>query len=115
MTALSHPKTHPMTHLSLLGGKCLLPFADIVFIEAQGNYTAFHLRHGQHSLTSKSLGFYGDKLPDQLIRVHKSYFVNLLYVMTFDGAFVHLTSGQRLPVSRRRRREVKTQLLLQKI
>lgn len=106
--------THPLSHLSLLGGHYQLPFADIVFIEGQGNYTVFHSRDGQRILTSKSLSFYRDKLPAQLMRVHKSYFVNLLYVNAFDGEFVYLTSGQRLPVSRRRQ-EVKKQTLFQKI
>lgn len=115
MTALSHPTTHPSAQLSLLAGQQRIAFADIVFIEGQGNYTAFHTRHGQRILTSKSLSFYCDKLSPQLLRVHKSYFVNLLYVKVFDGEFVYLTDGKRIPVSRRRRREIKTQALFQKI
>lgn len=115
MTALSHPTTHPLAHLSLLAGQYRIAFADIVFIEGQGNYTAFHTRQGQRILTSKSLSFYGDKLPAQLLRVHKSYFVNFLYVKAFDGKFVYLTDGRQFPVSRRRRREVKMQTLLQEI
>lgn len=115
MTALSNPTTHHLAQLSLLGGQHRIAFTDIVFIEGQGNYTVFHLRHGQRILTSKSLSFYGDKLPAQLIRVHKSYFVNALFIKAFDKETVHLTSGQHIPVSRRRRREVKTQAFLQKI
>ncbi len=115
MTALSHPTTHSLAQLSLLAGQQQIAFTDIVFIEGQGNYTAFHIRHGQRILTSKSLSFYRDKLPAQLLRVHKSYFVNTLFIKGFDKEAVYLTGGQRLPVSRRRRREVKTQTLLQKI
>lgn len=115
MTALSNPTTHPSAQLSLLAGQQRIAFTDIVFIEGQGNYTVFHTRHGQRILTSKSLSFYGDKLPAQLLRIHKSYFVNLLYVKVFGGEFVHLTNGKQLPISRRRRREIKTQTLLQKI
>lgn len=107
MTALSNPTTHSLAHLSLLAGQYRIAFADIVFIEGQGNYTVFHTRHGQRILTSKSLSFYRDRLSAQLLRVHKSYFANLLYVKDFDGEFVYLTSDQRLPVSRRRRREVR--------
>jgi two-component system, LytTR family, response regulator len=115
MTTFSYPSSPPLAHLSLLAGQHRIAFADIIFIEGQGNYTAFHTRHGQRILTSKSLSFYRDKLPAQLLRVHKSYFVNTLFIKGFDNETVHLTSGQRLPVSRRRRREVKTQTLLQKI
>lgn len=106
MTPLSHPTTHPLAQLSLLAGQHRIAFADIVFIEGQRNYTSFHTRHGQRILSSKSLSFYRDKLPAQLLRIHKSYFVNTLFIKAFDKESVHLTGGQRLPVSRRRRREV---------
>ena len=115
MTALAIPITHPLAQLSLLAGQHRIAFADIVFIEGQGNYTVFHTRHGQRILTSKSLSFYTEKLSSQFLRVHKSYFVNTLFIKGFDKEAVYLTGGQRLPVSRRRRREVKTQTLLQKI
>lgn len=114
MTALAIPITHPLAQLSLLAGQHRIAFADIVFIEGQGNYTLFHTQHEKPILTSKSLSFYTEKLSSQFLRVHKSYFVNFLYIKAFDGEFVYLTDGQRIPVSRRRRREVKTQILLQK-
>jgi DNA-binding LytR/AlgR family response regulator len=115
MTTFSYPSSPPLAHLSLLAGQYQLLFSDIVFIEGQGNYTVFHTRHGQRILTSKSLSFYRDRLPAQLLRVHKSYFVNTLFIKGFDKETVHLTNGKCLPVSRRRRREVKTQTHLQEI
>ncbi|WP_298360409.1 LytTR family DNA-binding domain-containing protein [Runella sp.] len=111
MTAVSNPITGLSACLSLLGGHYQLLFEEIVFIEGQGNYTVFHSRHGQPILTSKSLSFYRDKLPAQLLRIHKSYFANLLYVKAFDGEFVYLTDGKQFPVSRRRRREVEQWVL----
>lgn len=116
MTALANPITSLSARLPLLGGNYQLLFEEIVLIEGQGNYTVFHCHlYGHPILTSKSLSFYRDKLPAQLLRVHKSYFVNLLFVKAFDGESVYLTDGKRIPVSRRRRREIKTQMLLQKI
>lgn len=115
MAALSNPTTHSLVHLSLLAGQYRIAFADIVFIEAQGNYAQFHCRYAQRILTSKSLSFYRDKLPAQFLRIHKSYFVNTLFITDFDKQTVHLTNGLCLPVSRRRWRELKTQAFLQKI
>ena len=115
MTGIPNLTTHHLAQLSLLRGQHLLPFADIIFIEGQGNYTEFYCRCGKRILTSKSLSFYHDKLPIQLTRVHKSYFVNTQFIKAFEGEFVHLIDGRRIPVSRRRRREIKTQMLLQKI
>ncbi|MEI7586111.1 LytTR family DNA-binding domain-containing protein [Runella sp.] len=106
MTAVSNPITGLSACLSLLGGHYQLLFEEIVFIEGQGNYTVFHSRHGQPILTSKSLSFYRDKLPAQLMRVHKSYFVNTHFVKSHDRALIYLSNGSRIPISRRRRREV---------
>jgi DNA-binding LytR/AlgR family response regulator len=105
MTTL--PQTHLPDHLSVLGGKCRLLFTDIVFLEAQGSYTIFRCRNGMQVMTSKALSWYKDTLPDYLIRVHKSYFVNLAFVVAFEGETIRLADGQRITVSRRRRRAVR--------
>lgn len=114
MIAFTQPNLPAFTQLSLLGGQVKIDFCDIVFIEGQGNYTKFHTREGQRILTSKSLSFYREALPAEFLRVHKSYFVNSLFVKVFDKEVVLLTNEVSIPVSRRRRREIKLQTSLQK-
>lgn len=111
MTGIPNLTTHHLAQLSLLRGQHLLLFADIIFIEGQGNYTEFYCRCGKRILTSKSLSFYHDKLPTQLTRVHKSYFVNTQFIKAFEGEFVHLIDGRRIPVSRRRQRAVRNLII----
>lgn len=111
MTTL--PNTHLIDHLSLLGGRCQLLFSDIVFVEAQGSYAIFHCDNGEQIMTSKSLSWYQSHLPDYFIRVHKSYFVNLAFVVSFEGKTIQLADGQRITVSRRRLRAVRTSVKAQ--
>lgn len=94
-------------HLFVLGGRCLLRFEDIILIEGQGNYTLFKCSDATEVLTSKSLSWYQNSLPPYLFRVHKSYFVNLAFIVAFEGETVRLADGQRITVSRRRRRAVR--------
>lgn len=105
MTTL--PNAPLPNHLSVLGGRCLLRFEDIILIEGQGNYTLFRCSDTTEVLTSKSLSWYQKCLPPYLFRVHKSYFVNLAFVVAFEGETVQLADGQRIVVSRRRRRAVR--------
>jgi DNA-binding LytR/AlgR family response regulator len=115
MTALSTPAAHSVMCLSLLSGRYLLPFEDIVFIEGQGNYTLFYCRDGAQILTSKSLSYYMGSLPAHLPRVHKSYFVNTHFVKSHDRAMIYLTDGRRIPISRRRQRAVRKTIRVQSI
>ncbi|MEI7586304.1 LytTR family DNA-binding domain-containing protein [Runella sp.] len=95
------------SHITLLRGRYSLPFEDIILIEGQDNYTLFKCRNGHEVLTSKSLSWYQKCLPPYLFRVHKSYFVNLAFVVSFKGETIRLSDGQCITVSRRRRREVR--------
>lgn len=94
-------------HLVVLGGRCLLRFEDIMLIEGKGNYTLFKCSDATEVLTSKSLSWYQKCLPDYLIRVHKSYFVNIAFIVAFEGETILLSNGNYITVSRRRRRAVR--------
>lgn len=51
------------------------------------------------------------KLPDQFVRCHKSFLVNLMYVAEFTGRELVLTDDVRLPVSQRCRKVVAERLV----
>ncbi|WP_428657983.1 LytR/AlgR family response regulator transcription factor [Runella sp.] len=97
------PDIHLSDHLILLGGRCQLSFKDILFIEAQRSYTVFWRVNGEYVMTSRPLGWYESSLPDYLVRVHKSYIVNLNYVVSFKDTTIRLIDGRQVMVSRRRK------------
>jgi hypothetical protein len=84
--------------------------ADIVRLEASGNYTIFSIQNHKQTLASYTLAEFEPKLnPSKFIRVHKSHVINLQYVVKYtkgDGGTLTLQDGSEIPVSRSRKEEV---------
>lgn len=82
---------------------------DIVFVEANGNYTAFKLKNGAKVTASRKLKDIEEQLPaNEFIRIHNSYVVNMQYVQKYfrgRGGLVIMTDGTSLPVSAARKDE----------
>ena len=84
-------------------GFILEKIGNILFAEAQGNYTKIFTYDDRTILVCKTLGIIEEMLPEKsFFRIHKSYVVNLNYVTKYDrsiGLFVELINGMKLPVS----------------
>lgn len=87
-------------------GYSLVSIDDIIHIEADSNYSVFHLANKDKITVSKVLKEYEEILPDhQFIRVHKSSIVNLNYLREYNsknGLELILKNGDKIAVSRRR-------------
>jgi two-component system LytT family response regulator len=87
-------------------GYRLVDIDDIIHIEADSNYSVFHLNNLEKIAVSKVLKDYEEILPEQrFVRIHKSSIVNLKYVKEYNsknGLQVILTNGEFINVSRRR-------------
>jgi two-component system LytT family response regulator len=85
----------------------VINIADIVYCEADRNYTNFHLITGEKILVSKSLGEYEDMLPaESFLRVHQSYLVNASHIKRYDktdGGFLITANEKTIPVSTRKK------------
>jgi two-component system LytT family response regulator len=85
--------------------------ADIEWIEGADYYVTLHAGGKQH-LYRESLKRLEERLdPSQFVRIHVSAIVNLARVREIRHAFGHdlevaLASGRRLPVSRRRKKDL---------
>ncbi|WP_207533182.1 LytR/AlgR family response regulator transcription factor [Desertivirga arenae] len=94
---LSIPSTH---------GFNVLETDDIIYLEADSNYTNFHLKNGEKVIISKPLKEFEDSLSNvDFIRIHKSVMVNFKFVQGYsnkNGLQIFLTNNVNLPVSRRR-------------
>lgn len=91
---------------SLKGFRVIL-IKDIIFCEANGNYTQFHLLGQPPVLVSKPIHEYDSLLEDSnFIRVHKSFLVNLEHIKEYirgEGGSIILANGQEVEVSRRKK------------
>jgi len=78
----ANPKSFPETTLCLQSYKDYryLNTNDILFLKADNNTTAFHLKDGSTVHAYKTLKVFEQKLPDTFLRIHKSYVINSKYV-----------------------------------
>lgn len=87
-------------------GYTLVDLDQIIHVEADSNYSIFHLHDSEKITVSKVLKEYEELLPEsQFVRVHKSSIVNLNYLQEYNsrnGLELTLKNGQRIAVSRRR-------------
>ncbi|QIP16070.1 response regulator transcription factor [Spirosoma aureum] len=90
-------------------GKISRPIADLMFLQATGNYSWLHWKDGQRMLLPRTLKYYEPQLPREwFIRTHRNCIINLQYIAYLgpvqpdNTGLVYLHSGDVLPVSRRR-------------
>jgi two-component system LytT family response regulator len=89
----------------------IVPVADVVYFQSDGPYVELHVGDGTPSLIRERMKTLEARLdPKDFCRIHRSTIVNLAYVDSVqpnynDRYVVRLSTGKRLPVSRRRRPE----------
>ncbi|MCD4723680.1 MAG: LytTR family DNA-binding domain-containing protein [Bacteroidales bacterium] len=81
--------------------------ADIIRIEADSNYSTFHMLDGRQILISKALKEYEESLLEHgFHRIHKSHLFNInkmSHLDKVDGGYVIMVDGSRVPVSSRKK------------
>jgi len=92
--------------LPTLSGYQMEKINNIMYCEADQNYTKIHLVNGKYILVSKTLKIVEGLLPaDLFFRIHKTYLLNLNYVEKYlrtDGHKVILDDGSQLDIASRR-------------
>ncbi|WP_082111573.1 LytTR family DNA-binding domain-containing protein [Spirosoma radiotolerans] len=96
-------------------GRQFFSVTDLVYLQAVANYSWLNWADGKRMLMPRTLKYYSPQLPTELfIRLHRNCVVNRRFVerleRTDTGGLVHLTTGEVLPVSRRRWSLVRRQL-----
>ncbi|MEZ5326699.1 MAG: LytTR family DNA-binding domain-containing protein [Verrucomicrobiales bacterium] len=88
-----------MTSLFLRDGSTIqrIDLAKLTHIEAQANYSRFMFENGESVMGLVALRKLEEMLPDQFIRIHRSYIINVTSIRQIDGA--QLSVGNvKLPV-----------------
>lgn len=95
--------------IPLQNGFEVLQLKDILYCQADDNYTQIHLKVGKR-LVSKTLKYFEDLLTENgFARVHKSYLVNVNEITEYrkgKGGSVVLSSGKEVMVSPSRKKEL---------
>ncbi len=95
--------------IPLQNGFEVLQMEDILYCQADDNYTQIHLKVGKR-LVSKTLKYFEDSLSENgFARVHKSYLVNVNEIKEYKkgkGGSVVLSSGKEIMVSPSRKKDL---------
>ncbi|NAS30430.1 hypothetical protein GTQ40_05570 [Flavobacteriaceae bacterium R38] len=81
-----------------------LNFDDITHIEAYGNYIKIYI--DTVILTPQTLSDFLEKLPDDFIRIHKSFVVNFKHLKLIDGNQFVLNTNVKLPIGKSYRKAI---------
>jgi two-component system, LytTR family, response regulator len=88
-------------------GLVFVKIDEIVYCEAESNYTQIHLVNGTKHLVSRTLKEYEDMLTEQdFFRIHNSYLINLNMIKNYvrgEGGYVVMSNGKSLDVSKRKK------------
>lgn len=107
---LLHPKKK-LNKLAIptLEGLLFYNIEDIIFLEANSNYTNIFFNNGQKVLASKTLKDFEELLPVEIFfRPHHSYIINLNCIKKYikgDGGQIEMQNGVYIEVSRRKKEE----------
>ena len=83
-------------------GQCNLKvaFSDILWVEASGSYSTLHLRGGRSMTVSFNLSCVEGRLPpDDFVRIHRSFIVNMMHVRSLTGNCVEV-GGRDITIGR---------------
>ena len=83
-----------------------VPCGEVTFIESRLRKLEIHTVDGVHDTYGTIPDIMG-ALPRGFVRTHKSFVVNLAHVTRLDPDEFVLRSGEVVPVSKRRKREVR--------
>lgn len=98
----------------LLGGRqggAAVELNDVTWVEADGAYVVVHAAGRKHVLRESMAQILERLGPSNFVRIHRSAGINLAHVRAVKrgkakGLEVELTDGLRLPISRRKARDV---------
>lgn len=90
--------------LPFQNGVSFVQITDIIYCEADDNYTKFYLKNGQVTLISKTLRDIQETLEERnFLRVHRQFLVNLDQISRYvkgEGNYLIMSNDTTIPVAR---------------
>lgn len=85
--------------------------AEILYLESNRHELIFHMRNEEKKRIWMKLDEVMKQLPNQFVRIHQSYAVNMSYLIKVGRTNVTLMDGTELPISRSRYHTAKEKFL----
>ena len=86
-----------------------IEFDKLLYVESLADYIKIHLEDGTEVVSKEKISHMEKELPDNFLRIHRSFIVNKDKITSFNREEV-LLGEIELPVSRSYRKEVMTSL-----
>ena len=106
---ISHQNTISRIAIPTTEGLQFISVTDIIYLEANTNYTHFFLINNKKYVVSRTLKDFEEVLPDDMfLRIHSAYLINKNFVERYirgEGGHVVMTNGTELDVSKRKKTE----------
>ena len=86
---------------------------EIIYLEADSNYTTLYLADGKRIIATRTLGEFEKILDDRFFRTHKSVIININFLLgysSFQGSTVEMKNGANLIISRRKVLELRDRI-----
>jgi two-component system, LytTR family, response regulator len=91
-------------------GVTFVAIADIVYCEADDNYTKFVIRDGQSYLVSKTMREIQEILEErEFLRVHRQFIINLNLIKKYvkgEGNYVIMLNEKNIPIARNQKEKL---------
>lgn len=92
---------------------CSIACREVLALESKGHTIQICARDGRTDRAFQGrLDEWEGRLPEEFIRVHKSYMVNMRYIDRIDRSSILLQNGRSVPISRSKQEETRRRYLL---
>lgn len=100
--------------VSTFDGVIMIDTNDVIYLEADSNYTNVYMKDNKKILISKTLKYFEDSLPKaSFFRVHKTFIININTIVKYlnsDGGYIILSNNSKIPISRSKKAELMEKL-----
>ena len=83
---------------------------NVLYCEADNNYTRFFIAGGQQYVVSKTLGDIQEVLEERnFLRIHRQYLINLDHIKKYvrgEGNYIIMSNNQSIPVARNQKEKL---------
>ncbi len=82
------------------GSEIIINRKQIIYVESQGRKLTLYMSGGTEYEIYEKMDVLQDALGDTFVRSHKSFLVNMKYIVERNNYFFCLSTGQKLPISK---------------
>jgi len=82
-----------------------IKYSSILYIESMADYVRIFISSGENVITRENISNIVDKLPNNFLRIHRSYVINLEQIESYTKEYITI-NGNKLPISRTYRNKV---------